>query len=42
MINLDECKEALNMPDLTDEEILKVRNKLYSLVSKILDEQRKT
>ena len=41
MISLEEVREELDMPDLTDEDILRIRNNLYSLINKILDEIKK-
>ena len=39
MISLEEAKQALNIPNLTDEEILKLRDDLYRLIATILDEK---
>jgi hypothetical protein len=38
MISIEEARKELNMPDLTDQEVTRIRNNLYALISRILDD----
>jgi hypothetical protein len=37
MLSIEECKKILNEDSLTDEELAKLRNSLYTLISDIVD-----
>lgn len=37
MISVDRCKEILGEPNMTDSEVMKLREALYSMVESILD-----